>query len=234
VGSELGSVEMRATLSSSGELTYDGNAAIGVRVLTEYRLAVDQEIYQAADVTGWLGRTLMSAYDAVRFGVGWYVPARHSEAAGRLCGAVSQIWGTDWIVPALPVATSDQLRDGIVRGLVDEVDTLMARLETERAPARSARVEFIRAGTHGDPPAGDIGPKRAQTFLKDLRAVGTRIVAYGEVLGEERVASAREQVRQAVIELETVLGDDYSGISARFSGVWDEIELDRKRAGGVL
>lgn len=24
------------------------------------------------------------------------------------------------------------------------------------------------------------------------------------------------------------------GISARFAGVWDEIELDRKRAGGVL
>lgn len=230
VGSELGSVEMRATLTAAGELVTEGNAALGEVARTQYRAAVDAELYQAADVTGWLGQALRTAYDAVRFGVGWYVPARHAEAAGKLCAAVSAVFGCDWIVPALPVATSDQLRDGIVRGLTSEVDALMARMATERATAdAAAKAKYSRGSS-----TGDIGPKRAGTFLVELRAIGARIVAYGQVLGEERLACAKEQVRQAVIELETVLGDDYSGISARFAGVWDEIELDRKRSGGVL
>jgi hypothetical protein len=243
VGSELGSVEMRVTLNANGELATEGNVALGERVRTEYQLALDSEIYQAADITGWLGRTLMLTYSAVRFGVGWYVPACHADAAGKLCAAVAAVWGTDWIVPALPVATSDQLRDGIVRGLTGEVDGLMARLTTERATAKAARDNAMHVAQLATDQAamdaaiklaGDIGPKRAGTFLAELRGIGARIVAYGQVLGEERIACAREQVRQAVIELETVLGDDYSGISARFSAVWDEIELDRKRHGGAL
>lgn len=181
------------------------------------------EIYQAADVTAWLGGILRSEYTAVRFGVGWYVPARYAEAAGKLCQAVANLgWGSDWILPALPVATSDQLRDGIVRGLTDEVSGLIARLATERATAKYERTK------------GDIGPKRAGSFLAELRGIGQRIVAFGAVLGEERVAKARESVRLAIVELETVLGDDYTGISARFAGVWDEIAADRRRSGGVL
>jgi len=233
VGSELGSVEMRASLSADGTLTTEGSEGLGAKVRAEFAALVGEEIYQAGDVTSWLGGVLASRFDAVRFGVGWYVPARHAEAAGKLCATMSKIFGVDWIVPALPVATSDQLRDGIVRGLTSEVDALMARLATERATAK-INADAAPLRQPGKIPSGDIGPKRAGTFLVDLRGIGARIVAYGQVLGEERLACAREQVRQAVIELESVLGDDYSGISARFSAVWDEIELDRKRAGGVL
>lgn len=230
VGAELGSVEMRATLRPDGTISTEGNEGLGLQVQAKYAALVEGEIYQAGDITSWLGRTLSVAYDAVRFGVGWYVPARHAAHAAELCATVSKIWGTDWIVPALPVATSDQLRDGIVRGLTSEVDALMARLATERATAdAAAKAKDGRASS-----VGDIGPKRGQTFLHELRGIGARIVAYGQILGEERLASAQEQVRQAVAELETVLGDDYSGIAARFAGVWDEIELDRKRSGGVL
>ncbi len=245
IGSEFGTTEMRASLSATGELTTDGSEGLGAKVKAEFAALVGEEIYQAGDVTSWLGGVLASRYDAVRFGVGWYVPARHAAAAGALCATVSKIFGVDWIVPALPVATSDQLRDGIVRGLTSEVDALMARMATERATAKATRETALL--THDEDgiasacgernakiPSGDIGPKRAGTFLVELRAIGARIVAYGQVLGEERLASAKEQVRQAVIELETVLGDDYLGISARFSAVWDEIEHDRKRAGGVL
>lgn len=245
VGSELGSVEMRATLQADGQLVTEGHEGLGAKVAANYAALIADEIYQAGDVTSWLGGVLAVVYDAVRFGVGWYVPAKHASAAGALCATVSKIFGTDWIVPALPVATSDQLRDGIVRGLTSEVDALMARMATERATAKATRetallthdedgIASACGGRNAALPSGDIGPKRAQTFLIELRAIGARIVAYGQVLGEERLACAKEQVRQAVIELETVLGDDYSGISARFAGVWDEIELDRKRAGGVL
>lgn len=80
----------------------------------------------------------------------------------------------------------------------------------------------------------DIGKTRAESMLKELRAIGGRVVAYGQILGEQRVERAQRTIRDAIVELEGIAGDDYSGISARFSAVWDEIELDRKRTGGVL
>jgi hypothetical protein len=238
VGSELGEVTMRATLHPDGSITTDGGGGLAEQVQAKYKTLVEGEIYQAADITGWLVRTLMIGYDAVRFGVGWYVPARHAAAAGELCATVSKIWGSDWIVPALPVATSDQLRDGIVRGLTDEVASLLHKLATERNTAQVAYED--RVATHKANQQdlmigrGDIGPKRAASFLVELRAIGARMVAYGQILGEERVKLASDSVRAAVVELESVLSDDFSGISARFAAVWDEIELDRKRSGGVL
>jgi len=245
VGASLGQTTMTVTLTAAGELQIDGEASLANKIQVDYQALVAAERYQAGDITSWLSGALRYYFDAVRFGaLGYYVPARHVEAAGALCKAIADAgFGADWVLPALPVATSDQLRDGIVRGLTSEVDDLMARLATERATAKAARetaIENARRPTGGAAMeaalklSGDIGPKRGQTFLVDLRAIGARIVAYGQVLGEERLASAKEQVRQAVVELETVLGDDYSGISARFAGVWDEIELDRKRSGGVL
>jgi len=222
VGDTFGTTVLIVTLAGT-TLSVDGDQQLGRRVLEAYNAAIATEVYQAADITAWLGRTLRARYDAVRFGVGWYVPARHAAAAGQLCEAVSAIgWGADWIVPALPVATSDQLRDGIVRGLTMEVAQLLGRLEAARAAARETRQ------------SGDIGAKRAESYLVDLRHIGARIVAYGQVLGEERVATAREAVRSAVGELEAVLGDEHTGISARFAAVWEEIAMDRSRSGGVL
>lgn len=136
IGEQFGTTLMRAQLTSTGQLFTDGDETLGARVREDFKARVAAEVYQAADVTAWLGGILRSEYTAVRFGVGWYVPARYAEAAGKLCQAVANLgWGSDWILPALPVATSDQLRDGIVRGLTDEVSGLIARLATERATA---------------------------------------------------------------------------------------------------
>lgn len=249
VGGSLGNTTMTVTLTAAGELQIEGEASFANQIRVDYQALVAAERYQAGDVTAWLSGALRYWFDAVRFGaLGYYIPARHVEAAGQLCKAIADAgFGSDWVLPALPVATSDQLRDGIVRGLTGEVDDLMARLATERATAKAAKDNALISaseitalvGRHKAVQAanaltGDIGPTRAATFLKDLRAIGARIVAYGQVLGEERIAAARESVRLAVVELETVLGEDHSGISARFAAVWDEIELDRERAGGVL
>lgn len=218
-GDAFGRVVATATLTDD-KLVVTGKESIVEEVTAEFQRRVNEEIYQSSDITSWLGGVLRKHCQAVAFGaLGWYVPPTHTEFANRLCGAVQGTrWGQGWVLPGLPVTDSDHLRDGILRGLTEEIDDLMHRLATERSAAKEIRE------------AGDIGPKRAASFLTDLRKIGERVMAYAVVLGDERVASARERVRLAVLDLETVLGADHSGISARFGLIWEEIERDAKRA----
>ena len=219
----LGKRVLQVTLTDDA-LSFVGDAQLAQNILDGYQTRLGEELYQSGDITTWLGGILRKHCDSIAFGaLGWYVPAKHAARASEICSAVASTgFGTGWVLPGLPVTDSDMLRDGILRGLTDEVDGLMDRLTTERAAAKETRER------------GDIGQKRAGTFLADLRKIGERVVAYGVVLGDDRVATARERIRLAVADLEQLLGDDHTGISARFSAVWEEIEIDRKRAGGTL
>lgn len=219
----LGKRIMQLTLRDD-VLTVTGDESLGRQVLDGYQTRLGEELYQSGDVTSWLGGVLRKHFDAIAFGaLGYYVPPKHAARVGEICQAVASTgFGSGWVLPGLPVTDSDMLRDGILRGLTDEIDGLMDRLATERAAAKATRE------------SGDIGHKRANTFLVDLRKIGERVVAYAVVLGDERVAAARERVRLAIVDLEVLLADDHQGISARFSMVWDEIERDRRRAGGTL
>jgi hypothetical protein len=242
VGEEYGKVRVRFKLSGA-VLSFVGDETIGAPVVADFAARMASEVFKSSDLTSWLGRKIRWDLDGVRFGaMGWLVPARHVEQATKLCKAVQSAgFGTGW-VQGLPVATSDQLRDGIVRGLIDEVTELLNKLSEERenaaVAAEASDKRYLAAGNFdGDRKRvamGDIGAKRAATYLKDLRAIGARVVAYGEVLGEQRVDQAQRWIRDAITKLEEVLGSDYTGISARFDAVWEEIEHDRKLAGGVL
>lgn len=222
-GESYGDIVLAVELLPSGELHFDGDEAMAASIKADYDQRIAAEVFQAGDVTSWLSGKLYDQYKAVSFGIGYFVHQRHAAAAETLCKAVAGTsWGHGWVLPALPIADSSQLRDGIVRGLTEEVADLMARLATEREIAKTERK------------GGDIGAKRAGTYLKALRDIGQRIVAFGQVIGEERVVAARDVVRAAVVELETLLGDDFSGIGQRFSLIWDEIERDQSKAGGTL
>lgn len=216
-GDAFGRVVATATLTDD-TLVVTGKDSIVAEVTAGYQRRIDEEIYQSSDITSWLGGVLRRHCDAIAFGaLGWYVPPQHMEFANRLCEAVRGTrWGVGWVLPGLPVTDSDHLRDGILRGLTEEIDELMHRLATERAAAKETRE------------GKDIGPKRASSFLADLRKIGERVLAYAVVLGDERVAAARERVRLAVVDLESVLGADHSGISARFGLIWEELERDSK------
>ncbi len=219
----LGKRIMQITLTDD-VLSFVGKEDLGRSIVDGYQTRLGEELHTSGDLTSWLGGLLKSKFDAVEFGaLGFYVSPKHAQRAGEICGAVASTgFGSGWILPGLPVTTSDMLLDGILRGLTDEVDGLMERLATERATAKVARQN------------GDIGHKRAGTFLADLRKIGQRIAGYAVMLGDDRVAAAKESVRLAIADLEGVLADDHQGISARFAMVWDEIELDRKRNGGTL
>lgn len=250
IGAKYGECIVRFKLSGA-ELTFDGEAILANPVIADFQARMSSELFKSSDITGWLSRTLRDKLDGVRFGaLGWLVPARHVAAAKQLTEAVGHAgFGLGW-VHGLPVATSDQLRDGIVRGLLAEVTDVLDALRDERAKAKaaleSAEFELNRRrlvgelvgaeldSARGALPAGDIGQTRAATHLKELKAIAARVVAYGQVLGEDRVKLAQDQIRDAMTELESVLGEDYSGIRQRFGLIWEEIERDRKLAGGVL
>lgn len=237
IGTEFGSVAVKFRLVGEA-LTAEGNTSIADPIIAQFAGAMAAELM--SDVTGWLSRTLRTHLDAVAFGaMGWLVPARNVAAATALCEAVQATgFGSGWVT-GLPVTTCGQLRDGIVRGLLGEVSELMGRMADERqkaadeAEARGA-IGPEKIAARAKAMKGDIGEKRANSYLRELRAIGARVVAYGQVLGERRVQSAQHAIRDAIIELESLLGGDHTGIGARFDAVWEEIELDRKRNGGVL
>lgn len=222
VGDKFGEIVLVVTLTGD-ELEIEGDPELAARVKADYAEKIGQELYRSSDVTTWLYKVLRDELDAVRFGVGWYVPRTHAATAARLCEAFSSLpWGADWIVPALPVATSEQLRSGILRGLSDEVAAVMNQLENERVTAVTKENRQ------------DIGQKRATTFLRMLREIGGRVVAYGALLGDGRVSSLRSQIQSAIEELESSMSEDDAALVARFANIWDEIELDRRRNGGVI
>lgn len=222
VGDKYGDILLHVTLTGA-VLTYTGDSALGEPIVAAYNARLAAEVYKSSDVTQWLVGILRWRLQGIKFGaLGWLIPARHATEAQMLCTAVqSTKFGTDWMLPALPVATSDQLRDGIARGLTEEVTDLMGKLATERATAATSRSETR---------SGEIGPKRAQTFLTELRAIRGRVVSYGQILGERRVAAAATVIRNAIVELEGLLGADHSGISERFALIWEEIQRDQKAA----
>jgi hypothetical protein len=241
-GEKYGLTVLVMTLSASGELTGAGDQTLAAKVIANYRQRLDDQLYTSGNLTTWLAETLKTRCAAVDYGIGWYVPARHRDTAVALCAALARTgWGVEkkWLGsdkrPALPIATCDELRDGLVTGLKCEVAELLGKLEDERAKAREERETAIAAARAAGEDEGkvrrkgDIGEDRAQSYLISLRDTSRRVLAYGELLGDERVASARTAVLDAVAELEGLLGDAGNGITARFAGVWDEIQFDLRK-----
>lgn len=253
VGDSAGDVLIRFTLRGD-TLTYDGPAAIGDAVRETFETRMAAERYKAGDITTWLGKVLRQYMRATRFGLGWYVPQRHAELTTQLCEALSSGFGSDWIT-GLPVASSDQLRKGIARGLIDEVRDLLHRLDVERATAAAAKDRAVVEATNkldgcvdrasrilaqnelhkATSKRGDIGDDRIKTFLSELRTITERIVAYGRILGEDHLVAARSQLRDANVALETLRGEDHTGIRARFDALFEELAADdARKAGGAL
>lgn len=195
VGDKFGQVILTCELSTAGTLTIEGDASLAARVREDFDRRMVGEVYPAGDVTEWFRKVLISRFSAVRLGGNWYVPERYSDGAERLCGELAKFWGLDWILPALPVATTNQLRAGLVRGLAKEVTAVIAEFETQRASARKAK-----AGS-------DIGATAAAALLNKLRDVHDRAKSYADLLGSEAVRVVRENLAAGIAVIEPLAGD---------------------------
>jgi len=192
VGSEAGKTVARFQLATSGELESScepGYEAHCSHIEADFARRVADEVLPAGDVTKWLRSVLVERLGAVRVGGNYYVQAANKDVAERICFALAQTWGMDWMLPALPVTTSNQLRAGLVRGFVTEVHELLDLVEKARVQARKDKKT-------------DITPAAAASFLRSLRDVNERAKQYVEVLGPDSVASVSRSIKAAIDLLE--------------------------------
>lgn len=166
--------EVVATFELRGdELTADQDsyATLAIEVIQRYEALRDDEVYQAGEVTQWLANILMNECGATRFGNGYYVPKQHRTRATKLAKAAFLMgWGCGWIYPLLPVASCEELRQGIARGLEEDIASLADSLESARKSATEAGKSEVQPGV-------------AAAILRNLVTVSERLMAYQPLCG---------------------------------------------------
>ncbi len=195
VGDHAGRINLTAVLFTDGRLELTGPTDVCERVNADYVRRVAEERFPAAEVTMWLRDTLIRRFGAISMGpAGWYVPNRHVAGAERLCDAMSQAWGSGWILPGLPITTGERLFSGIVRGLASEVATVLTDLEASEAQAKKQG-------------QSQLGARGAATFMRRLREVNDRAKGYATVLGASHVATIRAELTKALARVEPLCDD---------------------------
>jgi hypothetical protein len=193
VGEHAGTILATATVWVDGSITVEGDENIRARVETEYNRRRDEEVYEAGQVTAWLQEIITGQWHGIKH-YGWYIPAKHAAAAQRLYDAVERKWGR-WRVP-MPMVTCDALRAGLTKSLADEVNAVLADIETEH-----------QAGLKASPKRSQLTPARAAAFLAQLSELGARASKHAEVLGGTYAAKVRDGIAVAMESLRGLCSD---------------------------
>lgn len=192
VGEAYGQISVAVRLDADGTLHTDGWVEGGAAIRAEYDRARAGEVYRAADLTAWLASKLY-ARGAVRLGSIWYIPTAVRGEVESVVAALAAVWGTAWTAPPIPVATTDQLRDGLVRGLTDEVVAVIADLAALVNEAADAK--------------RPVGERAAATLARRLGECSDRAHGYAALLGDERVATVRREIAGASDRVEPYLSE---------------------------
>jgi len=207
-GDASGKVVLVVTLDDD-TLKFDVESDAAVKIAEKFTDLCGREVLQAGHITTWLGAVIRDCLGGVKYGGSWYIP-RHTRAAGqKIIAAFAPKWGTEWMNPPLPIATSAELAAGIAAGLAAEVDETLTELA---AAAKSCK-------------DGKVGEKAAVTYLGKFKAHGERVLAYAQLLGDAFVATSKQKVKDAVAKLEGSL----DGASIRYALAMEEAEKDLLR-----
>lgn len=212
VGGSYGTTLLVATLTIGGELKLEGREDLALTVRADFDAACAAEVYAAADVTSWLQSQLIGRFRAAPVGGNWYVRRKYAVGAEALCSALAKTWGRNWLLPAIPMVTTDELCAGLVKNFADEVDVVLASYRKELADAQS----------HGET---EIGTRRATTLLGEVRVLAERAVGFASMFGDRHMMTLREKLCAAADEITQSIDD----ISQRFSLIFDELRRDAAR-----
>lgn len=214
VGEAFGRTVLTVTLTATDALVIEGEEHLAARVRADFDTACRTDLYPVSSVSDWLRATLTGRFRAARVGGNWYVRRKYAADAERLCTELAKLWGTAWLLPAIPMATCDELCRGLVDNFAREADAVLATYRAELADAK----------THGE---SEIGTRRATTLLGEVRALAERAVGYTAMFGERLTMELRERLCAAADEIAGSIDD----ITQRFSLIFDELLRDAKRDG---
>lgn len=202
-GDAFGTVALVVTLytgEAGPRLVFERNQAdertlsLPQAVESQFEARISQQRYTAADITKWLGDTLRRKLGSIRYGGNWYIPRETKDVAQALLNATRESgWGTNWMYPALPVATSPELSQGLSIEFANEVNDVMAQLQLQR----NAAIENGRK---------DIGPRAVTTYQARFQEVYDRIKDYETrgLVEEYHAKMSYEVVAEAMVLLDTI------------------------------
>jgi hypothetical protein len=171
------------------ELEFKGDTGLAATVGGIFDELRDAEVYQAGDVTDWMQRFLRGL-GATRFGVGYYVPNAGRTRANAVCASLASRWGTAWICPLLPVATTEELRQGIARGFSEDVQACVA--------------SFVVASGAAKAEGKELSGGEANRLLRVLGDISERVVSYRGLCGDDIIRPIVESMNGMITELQAI------------------------------
>lgn len=203
VGQAYGTILLQVTLydepSADGQtrvqnIDYRGDQALADLVRAEYARNVGGQVFETADITGWINRTLQVHCEGVMSGPAWYIAREYRAQAEALTEAFATYgqWGSGWFDPPVPCATSAQLGVGMAKSLCAELGVHLGELATAREEAQAKGNE-------------DITPKKAEGFAIRLARVKKRIDFHAGTLGPQAHAECIAAYDDAMICLDSAL-----------------------------
>lgn len=181
VGDKAGNIVLTVELEDS-ELKCTGDANLGAMVTTVFDNLRNGDTYTAGKVTEWLVETLMRECGATGYGTGYYIPRTGASVASKLLAPFASNWGRSWAYPMLPVATSEELKQGIANSLLEDITSISTSLQGARADNK------MDAGLAG-------------TMMRNLKSIQERLGAYRELCGD---ALIRPAVTAIALMVETI------------------------------
>lgn len=193
VGGSAGKITVAIELR--GEMiSFEGDSNLSAEVEGIFHALRSEEVYQAGDVTAWIGRVLRARMGATKLGLGYYIPAGSRPTANALIAAMATRWGRSWLCPALPVATTDELRTSLARGMEDDVRAIAQSIANATAAARDAK-------------RADMTPGKAAAFIRSLGEIQDRLGAYRALCGDRAIAPAQRLIVELLNDLGRLADD---------------------------
>jgi hypothetical protein len=194
-GDATGTLAITFTLVDE-TLTFEstpGARSVAEGTVAEFQRMLADEVYKAGEVTDWLRGLLRERCHAVKFGGVWYVPARQAGVAEAVCTAVSTAWGTDWLLPVMPVASTDEVRHGLAKGLHREAAEVARLWEDTRLAAAAA--------------GKAVGARAAGTAFKRITEVAERVRGFSQVLEVPELESLRARLLETAERVRPYMND---------------------------
>lgn len=207
VGGTFGDIVLVATLFNDKK-SADGpelvikcdSEELKEKVRADYNHRIQTEQYTAADITQWLADTLKYRLQAIRYGGNYFVPRNCKVQAATLCDTLMMGgWGTSWIAPPIPIATTPELQVGLAMSLQSEVAEVTAELIKHREAAQKEG-------------RSDISESIAISLMMKYRSVGVRILEAEPLLGAACLEDCKLDMHDAMVDLDRALSGQ-GGIS---------------------